>query len=350
MAVNTLAPDRSQLEKQLKRQGYLNDPAAEPSLELEDLKRSLNERLASLSAQPLELQRASNFRKANNCPCEDEEHPSRGWRRLPHHLAKAQLWERIRHEAQQDAASEPALASNLYSTVLAHDSIESTFAFLLSNKLANLTILPTQLMSLIKEAYTDDPDIVEAGLADLQAVFDRDPACDKYTQAMLYFKGYQAVQCHRIAHWLWNKGRRALALALQSRISETFHVDIHPGAQLGRGILLDHATGVVIGETAVLGDNVSMLHHVTLGGSGTGTGVRHPTVGHGVLIGAGANILGPVSIGAGSKIGAGSVVVTDLPCHCVAVGVPARIVKMNILTEPVKDMDQCCDFILDYVI
>lgn len=143
---------------------------------------------------------------------------------------------------------------------------------------------------------------------------------------------------------------QALALALQSRVSEVFHVDIHPGAQLGRGILLDHATGVVIGETAVVGDNVSMLHHVTLGGSGTGTGVRHPSVGHGVLIGAGASILGPVSVGAGSKIGAGSVVVTDLPCHCVAVGVPARIVKLNIISEPVKDMDQCCDFILDYVI
>lgn len=299
---------------------------------------------------PYEQQREKNFKKANNCPCEDEEHPSNGWKPLPHHLSKAQLWERIRQEAQADAASEPTLASNLYSTVLAHDSIEKTLAFLLGNKLSNMTLLPTQLMTLIKDVYEDDPDIVHAALADLQAVFDRDPACDKYTQAMLYFKGYQAVQSHRVAHWLWKKGRKALALALQSRISEVFHVDIHPGARLGRGILLDHATGVVIGETAVLGDNVSMLHHVTLGGSGTGTGQRHPTIGHGVLIGAGANILGPVSIGAGSKIGAGSVVVSDLPCHCVAVGVPARIVKTNILSEPVKDMDQCCDFIFDYVI
>jgi serine O-acetyltransferase len=139
-------------------------------------------------------------------------------------------------------------------------------------------------------------------------------------------------------------------MAIQSRISESFHVDIHPAASFGRGILLDHATGVVIGETAVVGDNVSMLHHVTLGGSGTGKGIRHPTIGHGVLLGAGVSVLGSVTVGCGAKVGAGSVVVTDLPCHSVAVGVPARIVKQNTKVEPCKDMDQTQDFILDYVI
>jgi len=141
-----------------------------------------------------------------------------------------------------------------------------------------------------------------------------------------------------------------LAVALQSRISEVFHVDIHPAATFGRGILLDHATGVVIGETAVVGDNVSMLHHVTLGGSGTGKGIRHPTIGHGVLLGAGVSVLGNVTVGCGAKVGAGSVVVSDLPCHSVAVGVPARILKQNVRSEPCQDMDQTEDFILDYVI
>lgn len=184
----------------------------------------------------------------------------------------------------------------------------------------------------------------------MQSVIDRDPACEKYTQCILYFKGFQAVQSQRIAHWLWKKGRKALALALQSRISEVFHVDIHPAAVLGRGIFVDHATGVVIGETAVIRDNVSMLHHVTLGGSGTGKGQRHPTIGHGVLLGAGVTILGPVSIGCGTKIGAGAVVVQDLPTHCVAVGVPAKVIKRDCIGEPCSDMDQCQDFILNYQI
>lgn len=184
----------------------------------------------------------------------------------------------------------------------------------------------------------------------MQAVLDRDPACDKYTQCMLYFKGFQAVQSQRIAHWLWNQQRRALAIALQSRISEVFHVDIHPAAIIGRGIMIDHATGVVIGETAEIKDNVSMLHHVTIGGSGTGTGKRHPTIGNGVLLGAGTSILGPVTIGCGSKIGAGAVVVHSLPRHCVAVGVPARVIKQNTSCEPCNSMDQCGDFVPDFQI
>ncbi|KXZ46070.1 hypothetical protein GPECTOR_47g345 [Gonium pectorale] len=284
-----------------------------------------------------------------------------GWRLLPHHLTKEQIWQRVRAESELDAVSEPALASNLYSTILAHPNMEATMAFLLANKLANPTLLSMQLMRLIADAYADDPDLIDACLADLQAVYDRDPACDKYSQAMLYFKGFQAVQCQRVAHWLWRKGRqvggrggvvvgRALALAIQSRMSEAFHVDIHPAAQLGRGVMIDHATGVVIGETAVVGDNVSMLHHVTLGGSGTGRGIRHPTIGHGVLLGAGATILGPITVGAGSKIGAGSVVVSDIPCHSVAVGVPAKIIKRDLIKEAIQDMDQGMDFVIEYEI
>lgn len=276
-------------------------------------------------------------------------HPSQGWRPMPHHLTKQQLWDRMRAEAKADADAEPTLASFLYSSILGHSTFEKSLNFILANKLASPTLYSTQLVKIIEDCYVADPGIVDAALADMQAVFDRDPACDKYTQCLLYFKGFQAIQCHRIAHHLWDKGRKMLAVALQSRISEVFHVDIHPAATFGRGILLDHATGVVIGETAVVGDNVSMLHHVTLGGSGTGKGIRHPTIGHGVLLGAGVSVLGNVTVGCGAKVGAGSVVVSDLPCHSVAVGVPARIVKQNVRSEPCQDMDQT-DFTLDYVI
>lgn len=219
---------------------------------------------------------------------------------------------------------------------------------MLANKLASPTLYSTQLKAIAEEVYARDPGVITDAMADLQAVLDRDPACDKYTSALLHFKGFQALQSHRVAHHLWGAGRRALALMLQSRISEAFHVDVHPAADIGRGILLDHATGVVIGETASIGDNVSMLHHVTLGGSGVGKGTRHPRVGHGVLLGAGVTVLGPVTLGPGCKVGAGSVVVTDLPPHSVAVGVPARIVK-RAASEPSEDMDQT-SYYLDYTI
>ncbi|KAI8476270.1 MAG: trimeric LpxA-like protein [Monoraphidium minutum] len=281
-------------------------------------------------------------------PAKREYNPSQGWQAQPHHLSKAQLWERVREESKRDADAEPTLASFLYSSVLAHRSLEQALAFVLANKLASPTLYSTQLKQIAEDVYREDPAVFEAALADLQAVLDRDPACDKYTTALLHFKGYQAVQAHRVAHHLWARGRRALALMLQSRISEAFHVDVHPAASLGRGILLDHATGVVIGETAVIGDNVSMLHHVTLGGSGIGGGARHPVIGHGVLLGAGVTVLGPVTLGAGAKVGAGSVVVTDLEPHSVAVGVPARVIK-RAESEPCDDMDQI-GFLLDYVI
>lgn len=283
---------------------------------------------------------------------DDEDHPSRGHKRQAHHPSKAELWEAIREEASEDARLEPALASFLYSNILANSTLEKCMSVFLGNKLSTSTVLgAVQIMGLFQEAYLDDPDIIDAAVADILAVNDRDPACEKYSQCLLYFKGWQAIQCHRVSHWLWCHGRKTLALAIQSRVSEILHVDIHPAAYIGKGVLLDHATGVVIGETAVVGDNVSMLHHVTLGGSGTSRdNVRHPTIGHGVLLGAGVSVLGPVVVGAGSKVGAGSVVVADIPAHSVAVGVPAKIVKRNLDKEPVKEMDQCSGFYSDYVI
>ncbi|KAA6422529.1 MAG: serine acetyltransferase [Trebouxia sp. A1-2] len=264
---------------------------------------------------------------------------------------QAQLWSDIRTEAKLDAETEPLLASFLHTNILAHPSLGKALSHLLASKMQSRTLLGTQLMRLIFDAYQDDSSILEAGMADMEAAKERDPACDKYTQCILYFKGFQAIQCQRIAHWLWKKDRKMLAVALQSRVSEVLHVDIHPAAQLGSGVLIDHATGVVIGETAVVGNNVSMLHHVTLGGSGTGKGIRHPTIGDGALLGAGVSVLGPIKVGAGCKVGAGSVVVKELPDYCVAVGVPARIIKqLQVKREPSIDMDQCDDFILDYVI
>lgn len=273
------------------------------------------------------------------------------WAAAPHHLSKAQLWAAIRDQASTQANEEPILASYLHMTVITHSSMERGMAFLLANKLASGTLLATQLTSLISQAYADDPELLDACVADIQAVKDRDPACFTHVQCLLFFKGFQAMQAYRVAHWMWNRGRKSLALALQSRISEVFGVDIHPAAVLGRGIMMDHASGIVIGETAVVGDNVVMLHHVSLGGSGTGKGKRHPTIGNSVLLGAGVNVVGPVVVGACTKIGAGSVVVTDLPAHCVAVGVPAQVVKrLDENVEPVQEMDMTADFILDYII
>lgn len=281
----------------------------------------------------------------------DESLNSCSWNPSSTHRGKYALWQTIVEEAKKAAAEEPVLASFFHMTVIMHGSLEKSLAFLLANKLANPTLLGVQLTRLILEAYQDDPSLAEACVADLNAVYERDPACETYLHGLVFFKGFQAIQVQRISHWMWENDRKSLALALQSRMSEVFDVDIHPGATLGKGLMIDHASGVVIGETAIIGDNVSLLHHVTLGGSGTGTGIRHPTIGNGVLLGAGANVLGPVVIGHCTKVGAGSVVVTDLPPHCVAVGVPARVVKkLDDNNVPTKDMDQIYDLILDYII
>eukprot|EP00741_Cyanophora_paradoxa_P023428 tig00021582_g22632.t1 len=235
------------------------------------------------------------------------------------------LWRTIRQEAKADAQSEPILASFLYSAILVHTNLEDCLAFTLANKLQSPTLLSTQLLELFKEVIAADRDLRQAFLADLRAVRARDPACRGFSQALLYFKGFQAVQAYRVSHALWRSGRVPLALALQSRISEVFHVDVHPAARIGRGILLDHATGVVIGETSVVGNDVSILHGVTLGGTGKESGDRHPKIGNGVLLAAGVAVLGNIRIGDGAKIGAGSVVVKDIPPHVTACGVPAKV-------------------------
>lgn len=236
-----------------------------------------------------------------------------------------QLWLKMREEARWDSIKEPALASYLYSTILSHRSLERSLAFHLGNKLSSSTLLSTQLFSLLNDTFMEDADIRRAIRDDIKAVKERDPACVSYSHCLLNFKGFLACQAHRVAHRLWNQERHSLALAIQSRVSEVFHVDIHPAAKIGSGVLFDHATGLVVGETATIGNNVSILHHVTLGGTGAVGGDRHPKICDGVLIGAGAIILGNITIGAGAKIGAGSIVLIDVPPHTTAVGNPARL-------------------------
>ncbi|KAM1048877.1 hypothetical protein ACFX1X_028281 [Malus domestica] len=239
---------------------------------------------------------------------------------------EVQVWAQIKTEVKRDAESEPALASYLYSTILSHSSLERSLSFHLGNKLCSSTLLSTLLYDLFLDAFSSDSSLRAATVADLFAARERDPACVSFSHCLLNYKGFLACQAQRVAHKLWSQSRKPLALALQSRIADVFSVDIHPAARIGKGVLFDHATGVVVGETAVIGNNVSILHHVTLGGTGKAGGDRHPKIGDGVLIGAGATILGNVKIGEGAKIGAGSVVLIDVPPWTTAVGNPARLV------------------------
>lgn len=256
------------------------------------------------------------------------------------YVTDADIWSRIREEAARDAQREPMLASFLYTVVLNHGSLEDALSFILASKLDGVAVGAPTLRDLVDTALAEDPSIGVAARADLQAVVQRDPACRGYAVPLLYFKGFQSIQAYRVAHHYWTVERRSLALYLQSRISEVFAVDIHPGARIGKGILFDHATSVVIGETAVVGDDFSMLHEVTLGGTGKQSGDRHPKVGRGVMIGAGAKVLGNIAVGEGAKIGAGSVVLDDVPAHCTVAGVPARPVGRPAHALPALEMDQ----------
>ncbi|MEY3259194.1 MAG: serine O-acetyltransferase, partial [Pseudomonadota bacterium] len=204
---------------------------------------------------------------------------------------------------------------------------------------------------IVEEAFASDPSLVTSAEADLRAVFERDPACKGYVQPFLFFKGFQALQTYRVAHWLFGQGRETLAFYLQSRCSELFQVDIHPGAVIGSGVFIDHGTGIVIGETAVVSDEVSMLHGVTLGGTGAERGDRHPKIGRGVLLGAGAKVLGNILVGDYAKIASGSVVLKPVPAHCTAAGVPARLVNCPTGEEPARTMDHTlAEALYDYVI
>lgn len=250
------------------------------------------------------------------------------------------LWQSIREEATQMINEEPFLASFFYATILNHYTIEAAISFHLSNKLDSTTVSAMVIREIIEEAFANDASIIEALRTDIKAVVDRDPVCDQYSTPFLYFKGFHALQAYRIAHWLWRQNRKSLALFIQNRISEVFAVDIHPAANIGKGIMIDHATGIVVGETTVVEDNVSLMQSVTLGGTGKDSGDRHPKIGKGVLVSTGAKILGNVHIGEGVKVGAGSVVLADVPPHVTVAGVPAKIVGKPKVAEPALDMCQ----------
>lgn len=249
------------------------------------------------------------------------------------------VWQSIREEVAREAQREPILASFFHAVILNHKTLEDALSFHLASKLRSDTLSSMLLREVIDEALANDAGILDAVRADITAVRDRDPATDDLFTPLLYYKGLHALQSQRVAHWLWNRDRKALALYLQNRISEVFGADIHPAARIGKGILIDHGTSVVIGETAVVEDNVSMLHEVTLGGTGKEHGDRHPKVRHGVLIGAGAKILGNVEIGEGAKVGAGSVVLDNVPPHTTVAGVPAKIVGRSEGADPALTMD-----------
>jgi serine O-acetyltransferase len=252
-------------------------------------------------------------------------------------------WQTIRQEAQQSADHEPILASFLHATILNHKRLEDSLSFHLANKLDSPAASAMLVREVAQEAMTNDPSIIEAVIADILAVQQRDSACESLATPFLYFKGFHALQAYRIAHWLWNNNRRSLALFLQNRISEVFDVDIHPAAKIGKGLLIDHATGLVIGETAVVGDNVSIMQSVTLGGTGKEAGDRHPKVHDGVLIAAGAKILGNIIIGEGAMIAAGSVVLKPVSPHTLVAGVPAKAIGKPCSEMPALNMNQRLD-------
>ena len=250
------------------------------------------------------------------------------------------VWQRVREEAYEAVRTEPLLGGLVHSSILHHASLERGLAYRFSLKLASGEMSEQILREIGDEAYASDPELGQAARADIMAVYDRDPACHRFLQPLLFFKGFQAVQAYRVGHWLWNQGRTDLAYFVQMRVSEVFGVDIHPAARVGKGIMIDHAHSIVIGETAVVGDNVSMLHSVTLGGTGKEDGDRHPKIGNGVMIGAGAKVLGNISVGYCSRIAAGSVVLHDVPHSTTVAGVPAKVIGEAGCSQPSLTMDQ----------
>lgn len=246
----------------------------------------------------------------------------------------------MKREAADESRRDPDIRIFLEQHITNHDNLSVSLAMLLSGKLGSKHFPPLVLQGLFEDFYFQAPVAVEDAVYDLVATKERDPAAVHYFEIMLFMKGYQALQAYRLSHWLWNNGRNSMAYFIQNRMSEVFAVDIHPAAVIGKGILFDHATSLVIGETAVVEDNVSILHEVTLGGTGKESGDRHPKVRKSVMIGAGAKILGNVVIGEGAKVGAGSVVLDDVPPHYTVVGVPAQIVCKTEVPEPSLEMNQ----------
>jgi serine O-acetyltransferase len=253
------------------------------------------------------------------------------------------IWSALRQQAEAMGEREPALAGFVHATVLQHERLEQALSYHMAKKLGGEDLSPLAIRETFDEAIAADPGIAAALRADLSAVFERDPACHSYVEAFLFYKGFHALQGYRIANWLWRHERPAMALFLQSRISQLFSVDIHPAARLGRGIMLDHGTGVVIGETAVVEDDVSIMQDVTLGGTGKEGGDRHPKIRRGVLLSLGAKILGNIEIGEYSRVGAGSVVLNPVPAGCTAVGVPAKLVNCAGGVRPSQEMNHLID-------
>ena len=250
------------------------------------------------------------------------------------------IWDAVREEAAEAVANDPLLSGFLFSTILKQPTLEAAVIHRLSERLDHADMSADIIRQTFAAMMRHDPDWSAVVRVDIQAYYDRDPACDRFLMPVLYFKGFHAIQTHRLAHWLWTNGRRDFALYLQSRSSAVFQVDIHPAARMGKGIFIDHATGLVVGETAVIEDDVSILHGVTLGGTGKANEDRHPKIRRGVMIGAGAKILGNIEVGHCSRVAAGSVVLKAVPPNTTVAGVPAKEVGTAGCAEPSRAMDQ----------
>lgn len=250
------------------------------------------------------------------------------------------IWSKVREEADEATRREPAMAGFLFATILNHDRLEQAICHRLAQRLTHADVDAGLLFDTFDELSEKNPDLIEKFRTDLLAVFDRDPACHRFIEPLLYFKGFHALQTYRFAHALWAEGRRDFAFYLQSQSSRIFSIDIHPAANIGKGIFIDHGHAIVIGETASVGDDVSILHNVTLGGTGKDSGDRHPKIENGVLLGAGAKVLGNITVGRCSRIAAGSVVLQDVPPKKTMAGIPARIVGEAGCSEPSRTMNQ----------
>ncbi|OUS06140.1 serine O-acetyltransferase [Rhodobacterales bacterium 52_120_T64] len=250
------------------------------------------------------------------------------------------VWGQIRDEAADIIRSEPVMASLVHSVILSHPTLEVALSHRVAHRLASGEMTESILYNAFEEAYDAGCRLGDIARSDILAVYERDPACHRYIQPLLFYKGFQAVQAYRLAHWFWVNGRKDLAYFMQMRTSEVFGVDIHPAARVGRGLMIDHAHSIVIGETAVVGDNVSMLHSVTLGGTGKDDHDRHPKIGNNVMLGAGAKVLGNIKIGNCCRVAAGSVVLESVPACKTVAGVPARVVGEAGCDQPSALMDQ----------
>jgi len=253
-------------------------------------------------------------------------------------IEESTVWQLVRKEAELGRDREVSLSKLYREAILGHSSFSRALSFILSDKLACINTSSCDLDKVFEESFAESPALISYAISDLNAVLDRDPACDSYLLPLLFFKGFHGLQVHRVSNYLWNQGREHMALLLQSLSSLVFGIDIHPAATIGSGIQFDHATGIVIGETCVIGDNVTIMQNVTLGGTGNEVGDRHPKVDHHVLISAGAIVLGNIHLGAGAKIAAGSVVLKDVAPHTTVAGIPAKTVGNPKSSSPAHDL------------